>query len=99
VPEFEVWDSSSIAIKTTANDLQRSLAANGFSSQSIEADVYALSIHIDLNLTLSRAGGAFGVSAGISAMLKADKRTGRSDLEAQGDKEYYAVYNVNKGKP
>lgn len=39
-PEFEVWDSSSISIKETATDLQRSLAINGFSSQSIEAALY-----------------------------------------------------------
>lgn len=40
IPEFEVWDSSSISIKETATDLQRSLAINGFSTRSIEAALY-----------------------------------------------------------
>lgn len=49
LPEFEVVDASSISITEVQSDLQRSLAQNGFSSQTVEASV---------------SGGAFGITAG-----------------------------------
>ncbi|KAE9367081.1 hypothetical protein N431DRAFT_487505 [Stipitochalara longipes BDJ] len=83
IPEFEVWDSSSISIKETATDLQRSLAINGFSTRSIEAAL---------------GGGAFGVSAGISADLKVEATEGKGDIGINADKEYYAAYNFPRAR-
>lgn len=83
IPDFEVWDPSSITIKETKTDLQRSLAINGFSSQSIEATL---------------GGGDFGVSAGISAILKVERSTGDASMVAAATKEYYAAYNFPRAR-
>jgi hypothetical protein len=40
MPELEVYDNSSISIKDTKTSLQRSLAENGFTANSVEASVY-----------------------------------------------------------
>jgi hypothetical protein len=45
-------------------------------------------------LTGISGGGAFGVSAGISADLKAQSSTAEGDIKSKAEKEYYAAYNV-----
>jgi hypothetical protein len=42
IPYFEVLDASSISIKETEFEIQRSMAENGFTSTAIEASVYVL---------------------------------------------------------
>lgn len=43
-PDFEVFDSSNISIKETKTQVERSMAANGFSSSAISASVSVVGI-------------------------------------------------------
>jgi hypothetical protein len=79
MPEFEVADGSSISIHETTTELQKSLAENGFSSLAVQA---------------SASGGAFGVSAGVSAGLRKDDASGTASTDISAEKEYFATYNV-----
>ena len=45
-------------------------------------------------LTGISGGGAFGVSAGISADLKTQTKRAEGDIKSEAEKEYYAAYNV-----
>jgi hypothetical protein len=42
MPEFEISDSSSISIKETSSDIQKSLAENGFTSAEVQASAYVM---------------------------------------------------------
>ncbi|OCT47236.1 hypothetical protein CLCR_02283 [Cladophialophora carrionii] len=83
LPEYEVCDSSSISIKQIKTDLQRSLAENGFSAKSISTAL---------------GGGAFGVTAGISASLKAESTQTNVVDRDKAEMEYYAAYNFPRAR-
>ena len=42
IPQFEVYDDSSVLVKESSNTLESSMVHNGFSSKSFEAGLYVL---------------------------------------------------------
>lgn len=80
IPDFEVFDNSSISIKETESELARSMAQNGFSSLAIEASV---------------SGGFGGYSAAASAGFSQESAKSTSKGDFANRKEYTATYSVS----
>ena len=95
-PEFEIYDTSSISITEVKNQLQWSLAENGFSSSSISGAMlvptFSRSSSID---TCDSEAPVYGLKVGVSAALTSEKFKGNASATSQGDKEYFATYNVS----
>ena len=81
VPDFEVFDNSSISINETTSELERSMAQNGFSSLAIQGSI---------------SGGAFGVSAAASGGTNTESSTSANKGEFASRKEYTAAYSVGR---
>lgn len=82
-PEFEVFDASSISIKETRTQVERSMAQNGFSSQAISASVGVSTPY---------------VGVGVSASHSSESQESKSSADFKDRLEYTATYNFPRAR-
>ena len=82
-PEFEVFDASSITIKETKTQTERSMAQNGFSSQAISASVGVSTPY---------------VGASVEASHKSESSISKNEGDFKDRMEYTATYNFPRAR-
>ncbi|USW55752.1 Putative membrane attack complex component/perforin (MACPF) domain-containing protein [Septoria linicola] len=82
-PDFEVFDASSISIKETKTQVERSMAQNGFSSEAISASVAVSTPYV---------GG------GVSASYATDSQKSKASSDFSDRQEYTATYNFPRAR-
>ncbi|KAI9796940.1 MAG: hypothetical protein M1833_005886 [Piccolia ochrophora] len=83
IPQFEVFDASSISIKETHSELERSMAHNGFTSTAIQGSV---------------SGGGFGFAMAASGGSNNEEQHNNNKGEFENRKEYTATYSFPRAR-
>lgn len=82
-PDYEVFDSSSISIKETRTQVERSMAQNGFSSSAISASIGVSTPYVGVNASATKTN---------------ESQDSKNKGDFKDDLEYTASYNFPRAR-